>query len=262
MDTKIYTRLQENAVRILASAIMGVEFIREAYDPLMYSYEGISVLEGLQQSLTLNLSAYLLPIFVCLPGVMRLSEERKEGYDQFCIYRIGISKYSFRKLFAGMLNGAGVILGAIGLYFVFAVFMAHISGKRINFSTQMLGNENWITLYSEWINKGMGWLVFVVNIIFLLFLAMFWNVVGVSISVFVSNRKLVVVAPFLFKRLLEYLIPEKWFFLNPVNLSMSGWIPDLPYGGIWYPFLYIYVSFLLGWLIVFLKLWYEVRIKK
>ena len=73
-------------------------------------------------------------------------------------------------------------------------------------------------------------------------------------AVYIVNRRVAVLSPFLFKRFLEYLIPEKLFFMNPANLRMSAWVENLPYGGLWYGVLYLLVVFLLGWFFIYVKL--------
>ena len=90
--------------------------------------------------------------------------------------------------------------------------------------------------------------------LFLIVLAMFWNIVGTVVSIFVMNRRVAIVSPFFFKRVLDYLIPERLFFLTPSNLRMSAWVVDLPVGGLWYGILYISIALLLGWIIIFIRL--------
>lgn len=215
------------------------------------------ILGGLQNSMILSLTAYIIPVLVCFPCVMRLSEELTDGYSIFSELRIGRKYYAMRRLGASLLSGASVMLLGIAVYTVLAVIFCMRSNLTITCNGGGFFGDIYnpgTSIYYTWIAYGAGWAVYAVQIFFLLLYAMFWTIAGTVISVFVTNRRVAIVSPFLFKRFLEYAIPESLFFLLPSNLRMSGWTIELAYGGIWYGVLYILIAFLIGGIIIFAKL--------
>ncbi len=215
------------------------------------------ILGGLQSSMILSWTAYILPVLVCFPCVMRLSEELVDGYSVLSELRTGRKNYAIRRLGASLFSGSCVMLLGILIYTAFAVIYCICNSMTITcngggfFGDACNPGNN---IYYHWIASGAGWAVYGMQSLFLVLYAMFWTIAGTVISIFVTNRRVAIVSPFLFKRFLEYAIPDSLFFLLPSNLRMSGWTVELAYGGIWYGILYILVAFLIGGVIIFAKL--------
>ena len=256
----IINKMRPHFITLLSSIALGTEICRSSMLILMAEREGVPILEGLQMSMILNQTAYFFPILVCLPCTMKMHEERCSGQMVFQLLRVERAKYVSIKLIQAIRSGARVVLGAVGVYLCYAIVLCLRFGKKMEFFSGIIGGDELHTnLYYMMIENGLGSVVFLINVIFLMLLAGFWNIFGVVISNFVLNRRIAIVSPFLFKRALEYIIPERLFFLNPAHLRMSGWVVELPLGGIGYSVCYITIAFLLGWLIISIKLSYEAK---
>jgi len=241
-----------NLPTLLAAAILGILMI---YSSEIRSFTGgFDILGGLQSAYILGLAAYLVPVIVCFPYTMRFSEEYRSGYRIYNELRVGRKRYIFYRLRDALISSGTVMLAGIAIYTVYACCYCKIHGLECLCSGDgFFGNRNSTPMYYEWIENGLGVLVYLVNILFLMAYGMFWSVVGTVISVFVTNRRAAVAAPFLFKRFLDYVIPESMFFLMPSNLRLSTWVAAQPVGGIWYGILYIAITFILGWMIIYVK---------
>ncbi len=223
---------------ILVTASSGVSFM-----------SSIDILEGLQNSFIFGMTAYIIPVVVCFPAVMRLSEERASGYGVFAQLRTSRHGYIMRRLGGAMLSSGVVMLLGIMAYTVCMVYICAMHGL----SLMCTGSGFFGTVYDpepafyyHMVEDGMGFLVYFVNVLFLICYAAFFGLVGTVVSVFVTNRRVAVVSPMLFMRLSAYIVPDTMPFLLPTNLRLSAWAAELPIGGIWYAPLYILVAFLLG----------------
>ncbi len=241
-----------------AGAVLGILM---AFSSGVSSYMGVfDILGGLQNAYIIGLSAYIAPAVICFPHVMRFAEERAQGYGTFRMLRGSRMGYARRSLAEAMLSGGAVMLLAVAVYMLFVAAWCGTHGMVVTCNGDGFFGDAYNamdTIYYGWVMSGMGAAVYAVNVLFLVFYAMFWSVAGTVISAFVSNRRVAVAAPFLFKRFLEYLIPDSLFFLLPSNLRMSAWVVDLPGGGIWYGFLYVGISFLIGLVVLLVKLLHE-----
>ncbi len=218
------------------------------------------ILGGLQNAYIIGFSAYIAPVVICFPHVMRFAEERVQGYGTFRMLRGSRMGYVRRSLAEAMLSGGAVMLIAVAVYMLFVAAWCGTHGMVMTCNGDGFFGDAYNSIesiYYGWVMSGMGAAVYAVNVLFLVFYAMFWSVAGTVLSAFVSNRRVAVVAPFLFKRFLEYLIPDSLFFLLPSNLRMNAWVIELPGGGIWYGILYVGISLLAGVVILLVKLMHE-----
>ena len=181
-------------VTVLSAILLGILICRSSEMPLNALFDYVPILDGLQVALILDLTAYLLPVLVCVPGVMRLYEERSGGYDLYHMFRIGRSRYTVRKIWQSMLCGTRVILGAVLIYCGYAISYAIRWHKPLGYFTGMIMDEDSVNIYYIWQQNGFGFCVFLVNVLFLVILAMFWNIFGTVVSMFVMNRRVAIVA--------------------------------------------------------------------
>lgn len=245
-----------NLPALSAAVILGIVMIYSSEIQYYIGADYFDILGGIQNSYTLGLAAYIIPIIVCFPYIMRFSEERISGYQIYNELRTGRKLYIFYKLRDAVISGGMIMLAGITVYTFYSMCYCKVYRMELLcngdgfFGTVHNPEPN---IYYAWIMEGLGILVYLVNILFLMAFSMFWAVVGTVVSVFVTNRRVAVVSPLLFKRFLEYIIPDSMHFLIPTNLSMSGWVTEQFGGGIWYGILYITITFISGWLIIYIK---------
>ncbi len=235
-----------NLPTLAAGLLLGVLIINAG--GLTFAYNA-DLLEGLQNGFILGMTAYIIPVVVCFPAVMRFSEERAGGYSIFSQLRTSNVGYIVRRLGGSMLSSGMVMLLGILVYTIYMAFRCLRHGIPLTCTgSGFFGTADnpEPAFYYHMIAAGMEFVVYLANVMYLLCYAAFFGVVGTVVSVFVTNRRVAVVSPMLFLRLESYILPSGLFCLSTWNLRLSAWAAALPLGGIWYAPLYILVAFLLG----------------
>ena len=246
-----------NPPALLAALILGT-LIYSGSEAGSYASLGyFDLLGGLQTAYILSLAAYLTPVLVCFPYILRFSGEMREGYAVFGMLRAGRGRYPARKLRDAMVSGAMTMLMGVMIYTILAVVYCARNGMSVSCNGDGFFGDSYnpgMGIYSEWVVTGNGWAVYIANILFLMSYSMFWCVAGTVLSAFVKNSRIAIILPFLLDQILIYVVPDKCTFLLPVHLRLDAWAQELSYGGLWYVVLYVMVSFLAGWAIIFGKL--------
>ena len=101
------------------------------------------------------------------------------------------------------------------------------------------------------VEQGKGGIMYILLNVSLLFYAMIWPCYGIVASVFVSNKRLAVVFPFLFKRVIGFM-PGAVAYLGGRRLMLESHMAYLPLGGFLYIAAFVTAAFLVAVLGVYL----------
>ena len=235
----------------LVAVILNAIFIYIGSDIMFMEHVELLVL--LQESYIWNLTAYISPLLVCLPYVTRFYEEKESGYYRIKIMRQGKVGYAMKHVWQAMVSGAMVMLFSILLFTVIIYIYAACNGLTVSLSAgaDEYGDQFMPSFYYNLVQQGKGWIVYVLHIISLMCYGMIWPCYGMIASLFVTNRRLAVVFPFLLKRLLEFM-PDALLFLSARRLRFEGIMAYMPLGGFLYAATYVLVAFLVTVLLVYL----------
>jgi hypothetical protein len=235
----------KNWKTILAAVLLNVVFIYLGSEMMLSA--DLDILSTLQNSYILGLTPFVTPIFVCLPYVTEFYEEKRKGYYRFKVMRYGKLRYVMSHVGKAMLSGMAVMLLSFAVFEVFVWTYGIVRGEPMHFEggTNFYGTEYTPTVYYNLVMQGHGWIVHLINILFVTCYGMIWPCFGIVASVFVSNRRLAVIFPFLLKRLLEFL-PDKLSIFCPNRLLFNEDLARAPLGGTLYVAAYLMTVFLIA----------------
>ncbi len=219
----------------------------------------INFLELIDNSFSWNIAAYITPILVSLPYVTKFFDEKASGNYIVRITRFGEYRYACHTAVRTMLSGMMVMFFSIIMFTLMICIYGWFHHYDMFFEGGGLyGTDEYVTIYGWLLEQGMGWMIYIVHIIFLCFYGGVWACFGVLASVFVTNRRLAIVFPFLLKRLLEYIfdVSGSLYFLLPHGLTFPLSTSIKPLGG----FLYLACYVLTVFIITVIGLYYGMRI--
>jgi len=162
-------------------------------------------------------------LFCVIPYAWSFCEDYNTGYIKDIISRIGIKRYSLQRCFVVMLSG-GMLMAAVFLT-VILVCVGLAKLPETYESAAFLSGTIWAEMNLLFV--GNGTVVAGLRVLLAFLFGSVWALFGLMISVFVVNRYITLIAPFVVYQIL-------WFFLegnafNPVYQMRgdSNYLPSL-----------------------------------
>lgn len=153
-------------------------------------------------------------IFPVLPYALSYVEEKNSGYYKSILLRCNKKTYVVNKvLFTGLSGGIAVALPFVLLFIVLGIFMADTTPVN---HPQVFDNMIWAPYMYIW----GGRLVLVLRCIQIFLFGVLWAELALLISLFVTNRYVAFILPFIIYQLGWYCFP---FYINPAFLLRSDW---------------------------------------
>lgn len=206
----------------------------------------------------LGSSTFIIPIACALPAVLDYFEEKQTLNYRYKIMRSGRLSYAFRTISRGMLSGGMVMFTALALLLAGFFVMSAIKGWDICWVSTQYGDEIDRTIYFELFERGMGWLVLLLNVLMMVCNGMLWPCFGIILSTFVTNRKLAIIFPFLLFRLFAYIYNFN-SYLTPLGFNLTLGVVYEPLGGFLRVAIYLVVVFAVGVVTLMLNMSYMYR---
>lgn len=170
-------------------------------------------------------------IFPVLPYALSYVEEKNSGYYKSILLRCNKKTYVVNKVFfTGLSGGIAVALPFVLLFTVLGIFMADTTPAN---HPQIFDDRIWAPYMYIW----GGRLVLILRCIQTFLFGVLWAELALFISLFVTNRYVAFILPFVIYQLAWYTLP---FYINPVYLLRADW-RRTEYVGLYTPFLIMLV---------------------
>lgn len=162
-------------------------------------------------------------LFCVIPYAWSFCEDYNSGYIKDIISRIGIKKYSLQRCFVVMLSG-GMLMATVFLT-VILVCAGLANMPETSESAAFLKRTIWADMDLLFVGNGAVVACFRVLLAFLF--GSVWALIGLLISIFITNRYITLIAPFVVYQILWFLLDENAF--NPVYQLRgdSDYLPSL-----------------------------------
>lgn len=203
-----------------------------------------------------GVAADIVPIAVSVVSVMRFYDELSVGIYRVEVIRTGRLKFVFQKIMEAFVSGALVMFATLVVYTLAVYVYAGVHQMPVIMEgVETLGSEG-TTVYLQWAREGKGILVYLIQCSFMMIYGTVWAVLGTSFTVFITNKRVAVLFPYILKVLMECLgayCYVKWGtgILFLWNLMMSPWSTAKPLRGVVYEFGCLGVVLLLSMTIIY-----------
>ncbi len=162
-------------------------------------------------------------VFCVLPFAESFCEEYNSGYYHYITIRTGPKRYAAQRCISSALSG-GIVMGVImAATIAFCLVFAHhgsVSLDDLSFMTNTLwGRSGLLQVWN-------GNLVYLLRVFVAFLFGCVWALVGLAVSVLITNRYITLVVPFVLYQFLWFLLGESPF--NPVYMFRgdSSFIPS------------------------------------
>lgn len=209
---------------------------------------------------SLGASGFVMPMACALPAALCYYEEKNTNNYRYKLIRKSRLSYAVRCIGRGIIGGAfvvGVSMALVlGAFFVISV----VQGNIISFvdDSGIYGTLEENTIYAQLFAQGRGALVLLLNVVMMILDGMLWPCFGILASAFISNRKLLLVFPFLLYRLFAYLYNFNEY-LTPLPFNMTKSIVYEPLGGFLRVVLYLLVVVYITLMVLMANMRYQYR---
>lgn len=161
-------------------------------------------------------------LFPALPYAFSLLEERNCGYLRYQLTRMSANRYIWKKLFFVGLSGA------VSLSVPYALLMCIIGWAGVPATQEKHPSIMDEKIWGDILLVGGGWLVLILKGVLIILFGILWAELGLLISLFVKNRYLAFVLPFVFYQFCWLADPADgslriW---NPVYMITSDFSPS------------------------------------
>ncbi len=162
-------------------------------------------------------------LFCVLPYAWSFCEDYNTGYIKAIVSRIGIRKYSLQRCFTVMLSG-GILMAALMLT-VSLVCAGLANRPETSESAAFLSRTIWADLNLLFVADGFA--VAGLRVLLAFLFGSVWALFALVVSVFITNRYITLIAPFVVYQILWFLLEENAF--NPVYQLRgdSDYLPSL-----------------------------------
>lgn len=208
--------------RIYAALLAGLALMLHPLISLWPYRENYSAMQLLSAPLATSDFAPFAALFCVLPFAESFCEDLNSGYISAITTRIGAKKYAKTRCLSVALSGgvvaATIVLITIGLCVIGA------GQPDTEETVAFMGNTPWakmgILLTAD------GAVLYALRVFTAFLFGMLWALVGLAVSVFIPNRYVTLIAPFVIYQVLWFLLEETAF--NPVYLFRgdSNFIPS------------------------------------
>lgn len=244
--------LREDIRRIMTSKrfyltlIAGLTLIlRPLFDISRY-WSKYSPMELLSIPLGLSDFTPFAVVFCVLPFAESFCEDLNSGYHSHIILRKGSRRYAAQRCISVALSGGMVMSSIMAITIVFCLCAAKQSVMIEDLS--FMNNTMWARtgILQIW----NGNLLYLIRVFVAFIFGCVWALVGLTISIFIPNRYVTLIAPFVLYQFLWFLLGE--LPINPVYMFRgdSNFIPS-------FGFLLVYQSIVI--LICFATSYYGIR---
>lgn len=149
-------------------------------------------------------------LFPLIPYATSFCDEFNSGYTKYIITRIGVKRYTKKKIISVGLSGAL----AIGIPFLIIFVMIALIG--VPTTAANMSDYYWGTKWEPYVAIWGGNLVLTAKLLLGLLFGCVWALVGLAISTVVTNRYVVVIGPFILYQALWRLLANTPF--NPLYM--------------------------------------------
>lgn len=198
------------------------------------------LIDGLFSAYFSGVASHIVPIAVSVVSVMKFYDELSVGIYRVEVIRTGRLKFVFQKVMEAFLSGALVMLATLLVYTLAACIYGGIHHLPITIEGRgLISVDEEPTVYVQWIKEGRGIFFYLVQCIFVMVYGTVWAVLGTAFTVFITNKRVAVLFPYILKVLMECLgsyCYVKWGtgILMLWNLMMSPWSASHPAEGVVY----------------------------
>ena len=191
---------------------------------------------------TVGITHVLIPAITIVPFMFCYLDEMQKGAIYYPLMRSSKKTYFSGIIFSALLSSAAVVLVSLILFTL--ICLAFGAGWEANASVIQFFKGDY---FENMLEDSLGF-VYIVHGIALILFSMPWAVVGIVISLFTTQKYLIVAGPFVFFMLFSYFTELLGvFWLNPGWTLLKGSVRTRIGGGIFHAFAYqlIFIIFLL-----------------
>ena len=181
---------------------------------------------------SLGASGFIMPMACALPAALCYYEEKMSNAHRYKMIRKNRLSYAVHCIARGMMGGAFVVGVSVALILGAFFVSSAIQGNALSFIDESgaYGTIDEPTIYVQLFEQGRGAVVLLLNVFMMILNGMLWPCFGILASAFISNRKLLLVFPFLLYRLFAYVYNYNEY-LTPLPFNMTKSIVYEPLGG-------------------------------
>ena len=226
-------RMLTSKMLLLGAFILCLSLLSYVWRDILYS-ETEDLLCMYELGWALSAALLIVPVVSLISyGVSHFNDE-STGYSSLMITRSGLQNYITIKFIVAFLSGfIMIVLTAI----LFSTIVVIIRPEALYITeTSAIYGDFWNAV----IEKGGGWLFFLIKIFMMGCFAGICSAMGMALSPYLKNKYIVFAAPFFVCELLstatEYL---GLYLLKPYNIPLRNSIGRLAFGGLPYALCYI-----------------------
>jgi hypothetical protein len=162
-------------------------------------------------------------IFCVLPFSDSFCKDYNSGYLGLIVFRTGVKKFALQRCFTVILSGG--CLMAVTMFITIVVCIGLANQPETAETTQFLSRTIWARL--GLVLKYRGIIHMVLRVLLAFIFGALWAIIGLTISVFITNRYVTYIAPFVLYQALWFLLEGSAF--NPVYMLRgdSNYLPSL-----------------------------------
>ena len=214
------------------------------------------LLWGISWSLSYDVYSMILPVIVSISSVLAFYDEIHEKAYRFKMIRVGKVRYVSTKIMETFLSGMLIMLLSFLVYTIVIYLYGFVYGlpvtcmqDDISFSPE--------DMYAQMLLSGRGWLVYGIKILFVSVYASTWAMFGTALVVFIANKRVAVVGPFILKSFLQLVGYYIYFYAGGSNVlildkyQLQLGLPGRTLGGVIDEALYLMVVWVICIVIVY-----------